>query len=158
MVCLLFRRCLCLMWGAHCAWFVTPVWFSAETHWCKTAAHCTRQSRLLADSLWEMIRIPVAEQDLDELVSKDFVNSFWERDVNYMRQVWVPEEGGGWCHTSQLKATHHQGRFSCAWPERTLLWTESPLRLRQAWEDRAGFWGRKSKNIGKIPALSQGNF
>lgn len=52
MTCLLFRRCLCLMWWAHCAWFVTPVWFSAEIHWWKTAAHCTKQTGLLAGSFW----------------------------------------------------------------------------------------------------------
>lgn len=45
--CLLFRSCLCLMWWAHRARFVTPVWFSAETRWCKAAAHCAQQTGLL---------------------------------------------------------------------------------------------------------------
>lgn len=52
MTCLLFRWCLCLMWWAHGARFATPVWFSAELHWCKTAAHCAKHTGLLAGSLW----------------------------------------------------------------------------------------------------------
>lgn len=145
MACLSFRSCL--MWWVHCAWFVTPVCFSAETHWCKAAAHCAKHTGLLwvnymyspawVRPWWTCIK------GFSELIFRSVMWIIWSRcECQGKVEVGVTLQSK---KPPTIKAAFHVlSQCELCWKQR-VLWG-----CVQAWRNRAGFWGRKSKTLEKF--------